>query len=183
MRTMTRQLTIGLLALAGISLLGAGVVEPPKPDSPQRGGMTIRSLQTILEETVQNLKGNNDQWRFTFAGVEMALLTNVAHDRLRIVSPILPETEVTDLQRTQMLEANFHTTLDARYATSQGVVYAAYIHPLSPLKRTEVHSALRQVAELVKTFGTTYSSGSLSFGSPQPPADPEPRQQEKKSYD
>lgn len=54
------------------------------------------------------------------------------------------------------------------------MVYAAYIHPLSPLRPEEVQSAVRQVAELVKIFGATYSSGELLFGAlgqpgPQPP--------------
>ena len=79
-----------------------------------------------------------------------------------------------------MLEANFHSALDGRYAISNGMVYAAYIHPLSPLRPEEVRSALRQVAELGKTFGTTYSSGELLFGvssqpGPQPPNKGKPR--------
>lgn len=131
--------------------------------------MTIRTLQTILAEAVHGLKGDNGQWRFTYAYVEMALLTSVPHDRMRIVVPIGSETQLTDQQRKQMLEANFHSALDVRYATSNGLVYAAYIHPLSPLRRKEIQSALRHVAELVKTFGTTYSSGDLSFASPSPP--------------
>ncbi len=49
------------------------------------------------------------------------------------------------------------------------MVCAAYIHPLSPLRPEEVYSALRQVAELVKTFGTTYSSGELVFRAPSQP--------------
>lgn len=86
----------------------------------------------------------------------MALLTSVPHDRMRIVAPIGPEAKLTDQQRKRMLDANFHSALDVRYATSKGLVYAAYIHPLSTLRREEVQSALRQVAELVKTFGSTY---------------------------
>ena len=131
--------------------------------------MTLGTLQGILKETVENLKGESGQWRFTYAGVEMALLTSLPHDRMRIVAPIGPEVQLTDQQRKRMLEANFHSALDVRYATSNGRVYAAYIHPLSPLHREEIQSALRQVAELVKTFGMTYSSGELSFGSPSPP--------------
>ncbi len=34
-----------------------------------------------------------------------------------------------------MMIANFHTALDARYAISDGVIYAAFIHPLSSLAR------------------------------------------------
>ena len=108
----------------------------------------------------------------------MALLTSVPHDRIRIVAPIGPEAQLTDQQRKRILEANFHSALDVRYATSNGLVYAAYIHPLSPLRREEIQSALRQVAEPVKTFGTTYSSGELSFGQPRQPDHLPPRTQQ-----
>ena len=161
---------IGLLVLAGVSLLGAGPAHPQEHSLQAAPATTLGTLQGILEETVENLKGESGQWRFTYADVEMALLTNVTHDRMRIVAPIGPEAQLTEPQRKRMLEANFHSALDVRYATSNGLVYAAYIHPLSPLHREEIQSALRQVAELVKTFGTTYSRGELSFDSPSPPS-------------
>ena len=166
---MNRPVMVGLLVLAGVGLLGAGPAHPQEHPPQVVPVMTVGTLQGILKEMVENLTGDNGQWRFTFGGVEMALLTSVPHDRMRIVAPIGSEAELTDQQRKRMLDANFHSALDGRYATSNGLVYAAYIHPLSPLRREEVQSALRQVAELVKTFGTTYSSGELSFGSPSPP--------------
>ncbi|NJL83304.1 MAG: hypothetical protein HC890_10765, partial [Chloroflexaceae bacterium] len=55
-------------------------------------------------------------------------------------------------------------TLDARYAVSNGVVFAAFVHPLSTLDERDFLSALRQVSQLVRNFGTSYSSGALSFG-------------------
>ena len=166
---MNRPVIIGLLVLAGLSLLGAGPEHPQEYPLQAAPAMTLATLQGILKETVENLNGDNGQWRFTYSRVEMALLTNLPHDRMRIVAPIGAEAQLTDQQRKRMLEANFHSALDVRYATSNGLVYAAYIHPLSPLRREEIQSALRQVAELVKTFGTTYSSGELSFGSPSLP--------------
>lgn len=166
---MNKPVMIGLLVLAGVSLLGTGPAHPQEHPLQAAPATTLGTLQGILKETVENLKGESGQWRFTYADVEMALLTNVTHDRMRIVAPIGPEAQLTEPQRKRMLEANFHSALDVRYATSNGLVYAAYIHPLSPLRREEIQSALRQVAELVKTFGTTYSSGELSFGSPSPP--------------
>ena len=166
---MARQNLIGLLILAGATLVGAGSVEQPKTVPPRSQTMTIQMLQGLLKEVAQDLKGENGQWRFTYGGVDMVILSSVAHDRMRIIAPVGPEANVTDQQRQRMLEANFHSTLDARYATSNGMIYAAYLHPLSPLQRDEVFSALHQVAQLVKTFGTTYSSSDLSFGSPSPP--------------
>jgi hypothetical protein len=92
---------------------------------------------------------------FTYTDVEMARLTSVPHDHMRVVAPIGPEGQRTDQHRKRMLDGNFHSALEVRYATSNGLVYAAYIHPLSPLRCEEVQSALQQVAELVKTFGIT----------------------------
>jgi len=177
---MRKQVMIGLLVLTGVSLLGAGMVDPSKPGAAPQDLMTIQALQDILSDTVQDLKGGDGHWRFTYADVQMALLTSRPHDRMRIVAPIGPEAELTGQQRKRMLEANFHSALDARYATSNGLVYVAYIHPLSPLRREEMQSALRQIAELVKTFGTAYSSGELSFGSPSPP--PKSDRQKEPSY-
>ena len=62
-----------------------------------------------------------------------------------------------------MLVANFHNALDARYAVSNGNVFAAFLHPLSSLEENDLRSALRQVSQLVANFGTTYSSGGLQF--------------------
>lgn len=168
---------IGLLVLAGLSLLGAGPAHSQERPSHAALAMTLRTLQGILKESVEDLKGESGQWRFTYADVEMAPLTSLPHDRMRIVAPIRPEAQLTDQHRKRMLDANFHSALDVRYATSNGLVYAAYIHPLSPLRREEIQSALRQAAELVKTFGTTYFSGELSFGSPSPPPKSQPQKE------
>lgn len=166
---MARQIFIGLLILAGTTLLGAGPVEQPKTVPPRSETMTIQMLQGLLKEVAQDLKGESGQWRFTYGGIDMAILTSVTHDRTRIIAPIGPDADLSAEQRQRMLEANFHSALDARYATSNGIVYAAYLHPLSSLRQDEVRSALQQVTQLVKTFGTTYSSNDLSFGSPSPP--------------
>jgi len=63
------------------------------------------------------------------------------------------------------MNSNFHLALDARYAVSDDVLYAAFIHPLSSLCKEDFESALKQVYNLVATFGKTYSSGQLEFTS------------------
>jgi len=161
----------GLVGITiGIGLPGCytKAQESPHPIAPLP--MTLDRLEAILKNQVHSLQGPSGQWRFSLDGISMAMLTSVEHDRMRIIAPILEETRLTETQRKRVLEANFHTTLDARYATSDGVVYAAFIHPLSPLSPKELRSALRQVAQLVKTFGSTYSSGGLRFSNPRPPS-------------
>ena len=83
---------------------------------------------------------------------------------MRIVTPIIAVEELTPEQVARILEANFHTALDARYATSQGILYAAFIHPLEPLQEAQLASAVRQVANLARTFGSEYTSGELRYG-------------------
>ncbi|MEO0409240.1 MAG: hypothetical protein AAF289_18005, partial [Cyanobacteria bacterium P01_A01_bin.135] len=81
--------------------------------------------------------------------------------------------DLTPAQVGNILIANFHTTLDARYAVSDGTVVATYLHPLSTLQEQDLRSAVRQVVSLAETFGTTYTSGELLFGPTGEAAQPE----------
>ncbi len=126
--------------------------------------MNVSKLEQIIHQSATQVKGGDNYWEFTVSGVRMACVADPGHDRMRIIAPIVRVSELKADQKDKMLEANFHSTIDARYAISNGVVYAAYIHPLSPLQDSEVESGLKQVMELVRTFGTTYSSGQLVFG-------------------
>ena len=126
--------------------------------------MSQQRLEQIILNTAQQGEGGGGAVRCMHNEVQMLCLSDVAHDRMRIIAPILDEADLTDVQRQAMLEANFHTALDVRYATSHGTVYAVYIHPLSPLDERQIKSAMDQVANLVKTFGTQYTSGAMHFG-------------------
>ena len=82
---------------------------------------------------------------------------------MRIISPIVEAHEVSDEKLRKCMEANFHSALDARYAIGDNVLWAAFIHPLRELETNQIVSAVSQVYSCAKTFGTTYSSGTLSF--------------------
>lgn len=130
--------------------------------------MTVDELEQVLRAAADEIEGEDGRWQLRLDEVPLACMTDLHFDRMRIIAPIAEVDEVTDELRDLCLEANFHTALDARYATSEGVLYAAFIHPLSPLDADQVESAIRQVASLVETFGTTFSSGELVFGDPPP---------------
>jgi len=93
-----------------------------------------------------------------------ACISDELADRMRIIAPIKAVGEASPEETIAAMHANFHTALDARYAVSGGTIYAAFIHPLSPLTREQVLSAVRQVAAAHATFGTSYSSGGPAFG-------------------
>lgn len=100
---------------------------------------------------------------FDYQGLVMMLISDVSHDRMRIIALIKNFSKGREKQKNAMLEANFHTALDARYAVREGVLYAAFIHPLSSLSEKQLTSALHQVLTLALTFSGTYTSGSLTF--------------------
>ena len=94
----------------------------------------------------------------------MALISDVKHDRMRIIASITEYSELTAEQKDAIMTSNFHRALDARYAVSNGVLYSAFIHPLSPLTQKQIEDVLKQVSTLALTFGSSYSAGGLSFG-------------------
>jgi hypothetical protein len=128
--------------------------------------VTADELERVLREAADDMEGEDGRWQLRLHEVALACMVDVRFDRMRIIAPIAELEEVNDEVRDACLDANFHTALDARYATSDGVLYAAFIHPLSSLDAELALSALGQVANLVETFGTTFSSGSLIFGTP-----------------
>ena len=127
--------------------------------------MTTDRLGEILSETVETLEGEAGQWQFEHNDVSMVVVTSDEYDRMRLVAPIASLSSLTNEQRDKMLFANFHTTLDARYAIGtlggQPAVVSVFVHPLSSLSDDHFRSALDQVSQAALTFGTTYSSGEL----------------------
>lgn len=101
--------------------------------------------------------------QFLYKSVRMALISDATHDRMRIVAPIIAVEDVTAEQLHISLESNYQQALDARYASSNGLLFSAYVHPISPLTEDQLMSAIRQVATLAITFGEDYTSGELEF--------------------
>ncbi len=126
--------------------------------------MTQDEMEKIISSRVNVEEQTKGQIIFTYKKIKMAVISDVKHDRMRIIAPITEYAKLTTEQKDTIMEANFHKTLDARYASSNGILYSAFIHPMSVLSETQIGNALDQVATLAATFGTTYSSGELSFG-------------------
>lgn len=126
--------------------------------------MTQAGLEQIIHEISDEAEGRGGVVQFVHDGLVIACISDTLYDRMRLITPIIEEDQMTEQQRRAVMAANFHTALDARYGTSDGVLYAVFIHPLSPLTEEELASAIRQVASVAKNFGTTYSSGELIYG-------------------
>lgn len=162
MRAVLRPLLI-LTVLGTVCFTGCAARLRGDP-STEHPAMTVATMERIIRELARDVRSRGNVMEFVFDDVPMTCIYDTGHDRMRVVAGVTETSKVSQEQRAIILEADFHTALDARYATSKGILYAAFIHPLSPLQDKELRSGLSQVASLVKTFGTTYSSGELAFG-------------------
>ncbi len=132
----------------------------------QEGPMTLRRLTAIIEEVGANVVAQQSSVTFTFDNAQLIAVVAEGANRMRIVAPVIAANEMTEEQMAATLVSNYHLALDARYAVGDGVLYSVFIHPLRELTGEQVLSAIRQVATLRNTFGTSYSSGEMSFGVP-----------------
>lgn len=125
--------------------------------------MTQETMEKIVSSKVEIVKQNKGFMLFKYNKINMALISDVKHDRMRIISAITDYPKINEKIKDKLMQSNFHSALDARYAVSRDVLYSAFIHPLSSLSKNELISALNQVASLAKTYGSTFSSGGLVF--------------------
>jgi len=101
---------------------------------------------------------------FVIDETAVTLVFDVSADRMRLFSQIRPSDGLSGPQLRRLMQANFDTALDARYAVAQGQLWSTFIHRMTTLPQDDFVSALAQTVTLVKTYGTTYSSGAMSFG-------------------
>lgn len=129
--------------------------------------MTLKRLGAVLRKIDPGVSSPRPGvWELQFQGVRLTCLAQQDADRMRIITPITRLKDVTPKQLFRAMEANFHTALDARYATARGLLFSAFIHPLGALDEKALQSAVYQVASLAVTFGSEYTSGVMRFGKP-----------------
>ncbi|MEO0341270.1 MAG: hypothetical protein AAF242_18925 [Bacteroidota bacterium] len=127
-------------------------------------GMTNKKMGKILEENASALEGQAGSWQVFIHNHVLLVVTDEDNNIMRIFTPIMEESELDKKQLRNMLIANFHTALDAKYSIYEGFVISIFTHPLKELTEWQFVDALSQVAKLAENFGTTYSSTDLIFG-------------------
>ncbi len=134
--------------------------------------MSQMKMEATIKKMAEKSKGEKGVVEFVYQGANMYLISDVSNDRMRIISPIAQYSSLTQDQLNKTMISNYHLALDARYALSDGVLYAAYIHPLSKLDEGQIKSAVKQVFNLRATFGAEYTSGILSYGAQETTKEP-----------
>ena len=124
----------------------------------------LKSPPARVYQLLATDEGRAGFWRATVAGRSVTIITDENADRMRIISPVAQADSLDPKLMFRMLQANFDTALDARYSIAQGVLWSLYLHPLGSLSDERFLTGIGQVVNLAATFGTTYSSGGLTFG-------------------
>ena len=137
---------------------------PPECACDQAAVMDNDRLETIIRKIDANAEGRSGFWRFTVAERELLVITDETANRMRIISGIAELNDIDAERMTRMMQANFDSALDARYAIAKGVLWSAFLHPLATLDERDFVSGVAQVVNLAATYGSTYSSGALTFG-------------------
>ncbi len=151
-------LIVALMLTSRAGLAQEHTSTPPEP-------MTNARLAAILERVAPEVQGQAGRWEISRDDIPVMILTDESHNRMRVIAPIAQRDQLNAEIIERMMEANFATALDARYAIYRGVVWAAFIHPLDSLHERDFIASLDQVVTLVQTTGSTYSSSELGFGS------------------
>lgn len=126
--------------------------------------MTLERLGNIVLAIDPEAEFRGNSVELTIDDVSILIITDTRADRMRAMAPIRSAEGLEPDQLLRLMQANFDSALDARYAVAQGQVWGVFIHPLSPLQKDQLLSGLVQTINLAKTFGTTYSGGAMVFG-------------------
>ena len=131
------------------------------------GPMTVDRLDRLisaLDGVDGEIESRDGAWRFSYRGTQVFIFTDVSADRMRIMVPVTGADTLREDLLFRLLQANFDTAMDARYAIAQDTLWSLFLHELSPLTDDLFHSGFLQTVTLAATFGTDYSSGAWRFG-------------------
>ncbi len=111
--------------------------------------MTLEELSTALGNTFGNQVQTLAPGSFQIETSDFRLLVLLSDDHswLRVLLPIAPAQDAEPYWE-QLLEANFDTTQEARYALHQGVLWTVYHHSLAGLTQTDLESVLQRMLVL-----------------------------------
>ncbi|MEM8850217.1 MAG: hypothetical protein AAGE03_09300 [Pseudomonadota bacterium] len=126
--------------------------------------MTLDRMETILTALDPAAERAGTAFRLTVEDVPLLVITDPFADRMRAMVPIRSVDGLTEGDLLRMMQANFDSALDARYAVAEGRLWAVFIHPLSPLRDDQLISGVGQVVNTALSYGTLYSSGAGQFG-------------------
>lgn len=136
----------------------------PQDKVDQNAGMTLDDMVAIVKAIDEEAEVLGSAMRLTISEVKVTVITDPKNNRMRAFVPIQSLDGVNQQLLYRLLQANFDSALDARYAIAKEHILSVFIHPLKELKKDQFIEGLGQVVNLVKTYGTAFTSGGMTFG-------------------
>ena len=126
--------------------------------------MTLARLASIVTAIDPDVIAQGPTLQFSIEGIPVMIVADAGANRMRAMVPIASAEGLGAQDLLRMMQANFDTALDARYAVANGRLWGVFIHPLGALEREQLISALVQTVNVARSYGQTYSSGAQVFG-------------------
>ncbi|MEM9432802.1 MAG: hypothetical protein AAGA12_02680 [Pseudomonadota bacterium] len=155
-----------VLLTAPLQTVAQTTSEPNAPAlAPAEEPMSLSRLGKIISAVDPEAVFAGTVMRLMVGPVPVMVVTDPAADRMRAMVPIRSTEDMSQDELMRVLQANFDTALDSRYAVADNTLWAVFIHPLAALQKNQFLSALGQTVNLAMTYGSLFTGGALSFGS------------------
>ena len=106
--------------------------------------MTMLRMAEIIRAIDPEARAAGNSIQFTIDDIPLVVIADPRADRMRAMVPIRSATGLSSEELMRLMQANFDSALDARYAVAQGRLWGVFIHPLSPLEKDQLLSAFVQ---------------------------------------
>ena len=126
--------------------------------------ITNDRLDGLIRQTSKTVKGEAGYWQIKIGGRDVLVITDARHNRMRIMSPVAAQDQLDKDELIRLLEANFGSALDSKYALRDQTLWSVFTHPLAELSDEQFLDCMAQVANLADNFGRSYASSNLIFG-------------------
>ncbi|MEM8538032.1 MAG: hypothetical protein AAGF56_09245 [Pseudomonadota bacterium] len=126
--------------------------------------MTLPRMAEIVRALDEDAALTGNGFAMTIDDVPVLIVTDIGANRMRAMVPIRAADEMSAEELMRVMQANFDSALDARYAIAQGRLWGTFIHPFKELERDQFISGIAQTVNVAKTYGTLYSGGAAQFG-------------------
>ena len=126
--------------------------------------MTVARMAAIVLALDPDAEPTVSGFEMTIDDVPVLVIVDMGANRMRAMVPIRLAEGMTAEELARVMQANFDTALDARYALANGRLWGVFIHSFAELHRDQFISGLGQTVNIAKTYGTLFTGGAAQFG-------------------
>ena len=152
-----------LPALAVVSMATFAMAQDV-PEPVIEPSMTMARMAEIILAIDPDARPSGNLIELTNDDIPLIVIADPVANRMRAMVPIRSAAGLSSDELMRLMQANFDTALDARYAVARGRLWGVFIHPLGPLEKDQLISALIQTVNVARTYGQSYSGGAQVFG-------------------